>query len=60
VWNNQQPMAIPVTPAEQPALAESAWTGPRGLLKALIRQGLDPEALKYAAMLVAELDRGTK
>jgi hypothetical protein len=56
-------MATRIAPAEQPSLfreAESAWTGPRGLLKALIRQGLDPDALKYAAMLVAELDRGSK
>jgi hypothetical protein len=51
----------PVTPAEQPALfaeAQSAWTGPQGLLKALVRQGLDPDALKYAVWLVLELDRG--
>jgi hypothetical protein len=31
-------------------------TGPEGLLAAIIRQGLDPGALEYAAKLVLELD----
>jgi hypothetical protein len=32
-------------------------TGPEGLLLALVRQGLDPDALTTAARLVLELDR---
>jgi hypothetical protein len=60
-------MSIPVTPADQPSLFAGIAPGtgrtkhgPQGLLEELIRQGLDPDAFKYAVRLVAELDRGTK
>jgi hypothetical protein len=53
-----------VAPAEQSSLfAEIApgtgrpKHGPQGLLEALVRQGLDPDALQAAVRLVAELDR---
>jgi hypothetical protein len=34
--------------------------GPKGLLLALVRRGLDPDALRAAAALVLELDSGAE
>jgi hypothetical protein len=60
-------MPTRVAPADQPSLfAEAASPrpdggprvyGPRGLLRALARQGLDPAAVEFAAALVLYWDR---